>query len=109
MDKNENNINSNDDNIVAVIDGVVYAKKPRGRPNNPLRWRASGTRITGYEDREKRLAYAKKYYELKPCQFCGKEVQIQNFKRHYASSTCKLRKELTEANQKIESLESIIN
>ncbi len=100
---------SNDDNIVAVIDGVVYAKKHKGHPRNPLRWREDGTRITGYLDREKRLAYSKKYYELKPCEFCGKELQIQNYKRHYASSKCKILKELKEANEKIVKLEAITN
>ena len=106
MTTNTNNINTNDDNIIAVIDGVVYERKPRGRPKNPLRWRASGTRISGYCDREKRLAYAKKYYELKPCEFCGKEVQIQNFKRHYASSKCQTLKQLKEAHQTIAILQT---
>ena len=110
MTTNTNNINTNDDNIIAVIDGVVYAKKPSGRPKNPLRWREDGTYFKGTFDKEKVRAYAQKYYVLKPCEFCGKELQIHNFKRHYASSTCKILrelKELKEVNEKLSKFEGV--
>ena len=57
MEITDININSSDDNIMAIIDGVVYAKRPEGKPRNPLRWREDGRHITGYLDREKRIEY----------------------------------------------------
>ena len=109
MTTNENNTNLNDDNIVAIIDGVVYEKRPKGRPRNPLRWTENGTHISATLDREKRLEYNKKYYALKTCEFCGKEIQIHNSNRHYKSSKCSTMKELQETKEKLTKLESLNN
>jgi hypothetical protein len=104
METINNNINSNDDDIVAIIDGVVYQKRPKGKPRNPLRWTKDGKHITGYIDREKRLEYNKKYKALKVCEFCGQERQISHFKQHQQSKQCLLMKEINETKKKLEEI-----
>ena len=56
MENVENNYRN--DNIIAVIDGVVHEKKKKGRPRHPDRW-VDGKHLTGYLDRDKRLEYQK--------------------------------------------------
>ena len=109
MENTEININSNNENVVAVIDGVVYEKRPRGRPKNPLRWREDGKYLSGMLDREKRLEYTQKYKVLKTCEFCGKEQQIMHYNRHLKSSKCALSKELKEIKEKLIQIESTTN
>jgi hypothetical protein len=55
MEISDINVNSSDDNIIAIIDGVVYAKRPRGKPRDPLRWTEDGKHKTGILDRKKRI------------------------------------------------------
>ena len=106
--ENTGNINSSDDNIIAIIDGVVYAKRPRGKPRNPLRWREDGRHITGYLDREKRIEYNQKYKELRTCEICKKELQILHFKRHQTKSKCAMIRELQETKEKLSKLETYL-
>ena len=109
MEITDININSSDDNIIAIIDGVVYAKRPKGRPRNPLRWREDGKYLSSFLDREKRLEYNEKFKVLKVCEFCGKEQQILHFKRHLNSSKSKTLKEFKETKEKLFKLETAAN
>ena len=109
MEITDININSSDDNIIAIIDGVVYAKGQRGRPRNPLRWREDGKYLSSYLDRDKRLEYNEKLKVLKVCEFCGKEQQILHFKRHLNSAKCKTLKEIKEAKEKLLKFETATN
>ena len=109
MENIDINNNSSDDNIIAVIDGVVYAKRPKGRPRNPLRWREDGKYLSSFLDREKRLEYNEKFKVLKVCEFCGKEQQIMHYNRHLKSSKCALSKELKEIKEKLSQIESSTN
>ena len=98
METIHNNINTNDDNIIAIIDGVVYAKKPRGRPRNPERWRENGTHITGSLDKEYKCSWYKiKYKQKSICEYCDKDINyLDNVKRHQASEKCQLMKKTKE-------------
>ena len=92
MEITDININSSDDNIIAIIDGVVYAKGQRGKPRNPLRWREDGRHITGYLDKEKRIEYNQKYKELRICEICKKELQILQIATDIEFNKCNLKK-----------------
>ena len=86
----DNTTNSNDDNIIAIIDGVVYQKKPQGRPRNPARWKENGTHITGSLTPG---YYKKRYLEINKitttCPYCGTEIQyLDNVKTHQKTKKC---------------------
>ena len=82
--------NNNNDNIIAVIDGVVYQKKPKGRPRNPLRWKEDGTYISGSLKPGYHREYNRDYFkQIVVCEFCGAEIHYTNkLKRHQATKKC---------------------
>ncbi len=104
MENVENNYRN--DNIIAVIDGVVYEKKKKGRPRNEARWTEDGKHLTGYLEREKRLEYQKRYAKLKQCELCLREVQILHFKDHQRTKQCQLLKESYENKKELEQLKN---
>ncbi len=57
MENVENNYRNDD--IIAIIDGIIYEKKKKGRPRNAARRTEDGKHLTGYLEREKRLEYQK--------------------------------------------------
>ena len=90
METNVINSNTNEDNIIAIIDGVVYQQRPKGRPRNPLRWREDGIHITGSLIPGYHREYNREYHkQTVTCEFCGTEIHYKNkLKRHQATKKC---------------------